>query len=134
MLAVFLLLPFASQAQTLHVAPAGSASGACEASSPCTLQAAQAKVRALRAQGHDDIAVQWQDGTYRLRQPLQFDEADSGAKGHPVRWQAAPGAHPVLSGARIVQGARDGALWRFALPSSEAPSSVYVAGRRRWPA
>ncbi|MEW9623816.1 right-handed parallel beta-helix repeat-containing protein [Rhodanobacter geophilus] len=128
------LLPLACRAETLHVAPAGSANGACEASSPCTLQAAQAKVRALRIQGHDDITVQLQDGTYRLQQPLQFDAADSGAKGRPVRWQAAPGAHPVLSGARLLQGTREGALWRFALPAGDAPSSVYVDDRRRWPA
>ncbi|GAB3792638.1 right-handed parallel beta-helix repeat-containing protein [Dyella agri] len=128
------LLPLASQAQTLHVAPGGSANGACDASSPCNLQAAQAKVRAWRAQGRNDITVQLQSGTYRLQQPLHFDPADSGTNGHPVRWQAAPGAHPVLSGARLVQGARDGALWRFALPSDDAPSSVYVDGRRRWPA
>ncbi|MDO1530086.1 right-handed parallel beta-helix repeat-containing protein [Fulvimonas sp. R45] len=134
MFVALLLLPLATRAQTLRVAPAASATGTCEASSPCNLQAAQAKVRALRAQGHDDITVQLQDGTYRLQQPLRFDAADSGAKGHPVRWQAAPGAHPVLSGARLVQGARDGVLWRFALPSSDAPSSIYVDGQRRWPA
>ncbi|MBD8899978.1 right-handed parallel beta-helix repeat-containing protein [Rhodanobacter sp. DHG33] len=133
-LAALLLLPFASSAQTLHVAPTGSASGACDASSPCTLQSAQAKVRTLRTQrGHDDITVQLQDGTYRLQQPLQFDAADSGTKGHPVRWQAAPGAHPVLSGAQLVQGTREGALWRFALPAGDAPSSAYVDGQRRWP-
>ena len=132
-LAALLLLPFASHAQTLRVTPTGSASGACEAASPCSLQAVQAQVRALRAQGHDGITVQLQDGTYRLQQPLQFDASDSGAGGHPVRWQAAPDAHPVLSGSRLVQGTRDGALWSFALPSSDAPSSVYIDGQRRWP-
>jgi hypothetical protein len=131
---LFAVLPFASRTQTLHVALAGSASSTCEASSPCTLQVAQAQVRALRAQGHDGITVQLQDGIYRLPQPLQLDAADSGANGHPVRWQAAPGAHPVLSGARLVQGARDGALWRFTLPSDEAPSSIYIDGQRHWPA
>jgi len=132
-LAALLLLPFASHAQTLRVTPTGSASGACEAASPCSLQAVQAQVRALRAQGHDGITVQLQDGTYRLQQPLQFDASDSGAGGRPVRWQAAPGAHPVLSGSRLVQGTRDGALWSFALPSSDAASSIYIDGQRRWP-
>ena len=111
----------------------GSANGGCDASSPCTLQAAQTQVRTLRAQGHDGITVQLQEGTYRLRQSLQFDASDSGASGHPVRWQAAPGAHPVLSGSRLVQGTRDGALWSFALPSNAAPSSIYIDGQRRWP-
>lgn len=131
---VALLLPFALQAQTLYVVPAGSTSDTCAASSPCSLQAAQAKVRALRAEGHDDITVQLRDGTYRLQQPLRFDAADSGASGHPVRWQAVPGAHPVLSGARLVSGTRDGALWRFALPPGDVPSSIYIDGQRHWPA
>lgn len=133
-LAALLLLSFVSSAQTLHVAPTGSASGACDVSSPCTLQSAQAKVRALRTQGHDDITVQLQDGMYRLQRPLQFDTADSGAKDRPVRWQAAPGAHPVLSGALALHGTRDAALWRFALPPGDVPSSIYIAGMRRWPA
>jgi len=133
-LAALLLLPRASLAQTLHVAPGGSTGGACDASSPCTLQTAQAKVRALRSLGHDDISVQLQDGTYRLPRPLQFDASDSGASGHPVRWQAAPGAHSVLSGSQRVQGTRDRALWRFALPPGDVPSSIYVDGHRRWPA
>lgn len=131
---LFAVLPFASQGETLHVAPTGSASRTCDASSPCSLQAAQAKVRTLRAKGHNDVTVQLQDGIYRLQQPLQFGALDSGTNGHPVRWQAAPGAHPVLSGAQLMHGMRDGALWRFALPSSDAPSSVYVDGQRRWPA
>jgi beta-glucuronidase len=130
---LFVMLPFASHAQTLHVMPKGSTSGVCDASSPCTLQSAQARVRALRAQGHGNITVQLQDGTYRLQQPLQFDASDSGADGHPVRWQAAPGAHPLLSGGRLVQGTRSGALWSFALPSNGAPSSIYIDGQRRWP-
>jgi beta-glucuronidase len=133
-LAASLLLPFVSQAQTLHVAPRGSISGTCDASSPCTLPAAQARVRALRTQDRDGIVVQLQDGVYRLRWPLRFNASDSGASGHPVRWQAAPGAHPVLSGSRLVQGTREGALWRFALPSRDTPSSIYIDGQRRWPA
>ena len=133
-LAALLLLPFASQAQTLRVAPMGATSGTCDASSPCSLQAAQAKVRTLRAKGRDGITVQLQDGIYHLRQPLRFGEADSGAEGHPVRWQATPGAHPVLSGAQLVHGTRDGALWRFSLPSNDAPSSIYIDGQRHWPA
>ena len=133
-LALCLLLPYATWAQTVYVAPAGSLAAACSASSPCSLQGAQAKVRALRSQGHDDIVVQLRAGTYRLRQTWRFGSVDSGARGHPVRWQAAPGAHPVLSGSRRVQGTHDGALWHFALPSNDAPSSIYVDGQRRWPA
>ncbi|GAA2773218.1 hypothetical protein GCM10010440_74850 [Kitasatospora cinereorecta] len=38
------------------------------------------------------------DGTYRLTTGLSFGAADSGSPGHPVVWQAPPGAHPAISG------------------------------------
>lgn len=132
--AVALAAPVPQAHIIVHAAPDSAAHGPCTAAAPCTLQAAQVQVRKLRQQGHDDLVVQLQGGIYRLHQPLRFDARDSGVLGHPVRWQAAPGAHPVLSGGQLVQGARDGALWRFALPTADAPSSIYVDGQRRWPA
>jgi len=51
-----------------------------------------------------DIAVQLADGAYRLSSPLRLTDADSGTGGHAVIWQAAPSAHPVLTGARQVTG------------------------------
>lgn len=126
--------PVAALAATLHVAPTGTPDAPCTQAARCSLQAAQARVRALLAAGNRDIVVELHGGTYRLRQPLQFDADDSGESAHPVRWQAAPGEHPVLSGSRVIAGTRSGRLWQFALPSATAPSSVYVDGERRWPA
>jgi hypothetical protein len=51
-----------------------------------------------------DIVVRLAGGTYRLSAPLTFTRADSGANGHTVSWQAAPGARPVISGARKATG------------------------------
>lgn len=43
-------------------------------------------------------------GTYRLTHPLVLDWRDSGREGSDVVWSAAPGAHPVISGAIRVRG------------------------------
>ncbi|GAA0339185.1 RICIN domain-containing protein [Actinoallomurus spadix] len=51
-----------------------------------------------------DVVVQLADGVYRQTTPLRFAAADSGTNGHTVRWQAAPSAHPVISGAKAVTG------------------------------
>ncbi len=45
------------------------------------------------------VTIQVSDGTYRLSSPLALDSRDSG-----VTWTAAPGAHPVVSGAAKVTG------------------------------
>lgn len=133
-LAVLASLPVALPAQTLHVAPGAAAQAACSAQAPCSLRGAQARVRALRAAGAHEVVVKLAGGTYRLRAPLRFDARDSGAPGHPVRWRAAPGAHPVLVGSRRVRGRRNGAMWVFPVRPDDGLSSIYVGGQRRWPA
>jgi hypothetical protein len=121
-------------AQTLHVAPNGSSQSDCSDNAPCSLQAAQARVRELRSHGADAVVVQLDNGVYRLSEPLRFEAQDSGKPGYPVRWQAAPGAEPVLAGSRQVSGKREGDLWMFPLQPDDELSSVYVDGQRRWPA
>ena len=101
------------------------------ASAPCTLAAAQSRARVLRHDGDANIDVVLRDGTYRLLQPMQFSAADSGSPEHPVRWHAAPGAHPVLSGSRTETGRQRGALWAFPIQSADDVSSVYLDGQRR---
>ena len=90
---------FAAQATILHVSPDGRGT-ACSAARPCSIEQAKAKVRTLNAHMRADIVVQLAGGTYRLSAPLNFTSADSGTNGHTVIWRAAPGARPVLSGAR----------------------------------
>ncbi|MDQ1130337.1 fibronectin type III domain-containing protein [Microbacterium sp. SORGH_AS_0888] len=99
-----LLLPAAAHADDASVyyaAPDGSATGDCTASQPCSIERAQEVVRADTTDG--DVTVQLADGTYRVSEPLRFDAQDGGGD-HVVRWTAADGAHPVISGASAVTG------------------------------
>ncbi|HUA78743.1 MAG TPA: right-handed parallel beta-helix repeat-containing protein [Dyella sp.] len=125
--------PRTLHAQTLHVAPNGSSQSDCSVNAPCSLQAAQARVRETPSHVAD-IVVQLDDGLYRLSEPLRFDAQDSGDRGHPIRWQAAPGAKPVIAGSRLVDGKREGGLWIFPLRPGDELSSIYVNGQRHWPA
>lgn len=84
-------------------------------------------------QAGDAVQVWLRDGIYRLRAPFHLTRADSGQPGDPVVWQAAPGAHPVWSGSRLVRGRREDGLWVFPWHGGEPPGSIVVAGRQREP-
>jgi hypothetical protein len=109
----------------LHVAPDGSGSR-CSVQQPCSLSAAQTSARAATEHGHG-VAVQLDNGTYRLDQPLRFGPADSG-----VSWSAAPGAHPVLSGGIRVTGWQESdpanGIWSAPVPAGTATRQVFVDG------
>src|SRR5262249_28981455 len=68
-----------------------------------SLARAQQLARAASRTGRD-VTVYLAGGTYRPDQPLRFDQRDSGAPGHEVRYVALPGAHPVVSGGTPVTG------------------------------
>jgi len=97
-----------AHAQTEHalfVSPNGSDSGPGTSAQPLkTLTEAQTRARQAAAAGDGDVVVNLLDGTYRLSNPLRFNANDSGKNGHTVTWQAAAGAHPVISGAQAVTG------------------------------
>lgn len=124
----------------VHVAPTGSGA-ACTLQAPCSLAGAQRAVRAWLAAGRGGgtrvrrrrIVVEIANGTYRLAAPLRFDAADSGTRGNPVVWTAAPGAHPVIAGSVRVSGWRlaDRAanVWVAKVPRGIAATQVYVDGR-----
>jgi hypothetical protein len=80
-----------------------------------TLQRAQEAVRPVNEM--HDVEVRLGDGIYRLTGTLHFSASDGGRNGHHVLWTAAPGAHPVISGAIQVTG------WR---PFDKA-RQIYVA-------
>ncbi|MGR6329821.1 right-handed parallel beta-helix repeat-containing protein [Sphingomonas sp. XXL09] len=79
------------------------------------------------------MVVRLMDGIYRLPVPLRFTAADGGQNGHVVRWEAAPGARPILSGGSPVTGwtrvdaARD--IWSAPLPPNLLPRQIWVADR-----
>jgi hypothetical protein len=114
------------------VSPTGTGT-ACSSAAPCALAQAQALVRALPAAMRGDVAVNLTDGTYRRTAPLVFTAADSGTTGHPVTWQAAAGAHPVLSGGIPVTGwtVSDSGknIWKAPAPGGFATRQLYVDGK-----
>ena len=115
----------------IFAAPAGSGT-ACSPGRPCTITQAQAQVRVARSRGSGPVAVVLADGTYRLKAPLLFGSADSGVSGAPVVWTAAPGAHPVLSGATRVQGwaaTHTPGVWAAPVPAGSKSRQFYVDGR-----
>ena len=123
--------PAQAATTTLFAAPTGTGNS-CSAAQPCSLPAAQAAVRSLVGGMSDDVVLQLADGVYRLSAPLRLTAADSGTNGHTVRWQAAPSAHPTISGARTVTGwslADAGRnIWRANVGTGTDTRQLYVAG------
>ena len=80
-----------------------------------------------------DLVVSLSDGSYALTAPLLFTAADSGSNGHQVIWQAATGAHPMLSGAKPISGwaVSDAGknIWKASAPSTFATRQLYVDGK-----
>ena len=123
--------PALAATTTLYAAPSGGDT-ACSSTQPCSLSAAQARVRTLVGSMTGDIVVQLAGGTYRLTAPLRFTAADSGTNGYRVFWQAAPSAQPVISGARAVTGwtlADSGRnIWRANVGAGIDSRQLYVNG------
>jgi hypothetical protein len=119
----------AAPATVYYAAPDGKDSGHCSQAKPCSLERAQKVVRP--AVKHGDVTVQLADGNYRLAAPLRFG-ADDGGGEHTVRWTAAPGAHPVVTGASKVTGwSRSDVgrgIWEAGTPSGLDTRQLYVNG------
>ena len=81
-----------------------------------------------------DIDVELENGTYSLTKPFVLTSADSGRGGHTVSYEAAPGAHPVVSGGYRVTGwhkqGASGDVWVAAVPGSFRTRQLYVDGQR----
>jgi len=135
---------------TYYASPTGTGT-ACSSSAPCALTQAQTVVRSAVKAMQSDITVELADGVYSLTAPLVFTAADSpatggtraeddagapsgdaGQNGHTVVWQAAAGAHPVLSGATKVTGwaiSDSGKnIWKASAPASFVTRQLYVDG------
>ncbi|MFI6318819.1 RICIN domain-containing protein [Nonomuraea sp. NPDC050556] len=123
--------PASAATTTLYASPSGTGTD-CSAAQPCALPEAQAAVRARAASMSGDIVVELADGVYRLPAPLRLTAADSGNNGYQVIWQAAPSAHPVISGARAVTGwsLADSAknIWRANAGTGIDTRQLYVNG------
>ena len=88
---------------TLYVSPEGDDNNQGTIDAPFkTLAKAKEKVRTLPKTG-GDIVVQIADGFYPLDKTLAFDKEDSGSASCTIRYEAAPGAKPVISGGEMLE-------------------------------
>jgi hypothetical protein len=116
--------------QLIYAAPNGSGIH-CSSAAPCSITTAQQAARHARAEHVTDVQAVLDNGTYQLAAPLDFGAADSGSPGHPVVWTAAPGAHPVLSGATRVTDwtpSSPSGVWSASVPAGSASRQLYVNG------
>ena len=88
---------------TIYVSPRGNDLSQGTATAPfATLQRAQLAVREHNGAG--DVSVILADGVYPLTAPIRFSAEDGGQGNYHVLWQAAEGAHPLISGGIEVTG------------------------------
>ena len=128
-------LAFASPAEaattTLYASPSGSGT-ACSQAAPCTLAQVKTSVRTNQAGTPTDVTVVLAGGDYELSSPLSFTAADGGHAGTTVRWTAASGAVPVLTGARPVTGwtlfDSTKNIWVATTPTGQDARDLYVNG------
>jgi hypothetical protein len=125
----------------VYVHPGGRGPGAPEGTGTGTralpytsLVAARDALRPRLAGMNGDATVVLGSGTYSLTSPFTLTSADSGSNGHTVRYQAAPGAHPVISGGYEVTGwhqkSGQAGIWEAPLPSWLDTRQIYVDGTR----
>jgi hypothetical protein len=109
-LALLVVGPAFAAEVVVHVAPTGDdAADGSRAKPVASLIGARDAVRRLRAEGKaGPVRVVVADGTYRVAEPLVLRPEDGGSAEAPVRYEAAPGAKPVLSGGRKITGFRAG--------------------------
>ncbi len=123
----------ASARATLWVSPGGDDANPGTEEQPLrTIARARDVVRTLNQDMTDDITV-FIAGEHHLDGPLEFMPEDSGTNGFNVVYTAAPGEHPVLSGATRVSGwtLADAAknLWSAPAPAGMADKvDLYVNG------
>ncbi len=75
-----------------------------------TIGAARDRIRAWRGEnngGNQPVTVQIADGVYELAEPLVFAPEDGGTPACPVRYVAAAGAAPCISGGRRINDWRE---------------------------
>ncbi|WP_432423192.1 discoidin domain-containing protein [Streptomyces pseudovenezuelae] len=94
-----------SSGLTVYVSPSGKDTGRGTADHPFrTLEHARDYVRDAKSKAHGDIHVRLKSGTYQLSRTFALTAKDSGTDGQRIVYEAAPGAHPVISGGKQVTG------------------------------
>ncbi|MCA0755096.1 Ig-like domain-containing protein [Paenibacillus sp. N4] len=147
---VFSMLPFSglviaadsAPSATIYVATTGNDNtGDGTQEKPYkTLAKAKAVVRTLPKTG-GDIVVQVADGFYSLNETLVFNKDDSGSASSTIRYEAAPGAKPVISAGEMLEKgvwteavglSQTGGLtaYKTTLNRSEKLRAIYVNDKR----
>lgn len=123
----------AADGTILYVSPDGSDSNPGTVTAPLqTLKGARDAVRKINGTVSGDITVRFQDGIYRIQEPVHFSPEDSGKNGHRVIYEAADGANPMFSGAVQVTGwtKYNDKLWAAPLDRDTKLRNFYVNDRR----
>ncbi len=90
---------------TFYISPSGSDAAAGTKDAPFkTITQAQKAVRAINGSMTGDIEVILREGTYVLPSTVNFTEADGGKDGHYVRYKAADGEKPLITGGMQITG------------------------------
>ena len=134
-------------ARTIYVSPSGQDDWSGQRSQPdadgtdgpvATLTRARDLIRQWKSSGDLDEAVRVviADGVYEITEPLVLEPRDSGTKECPIRYESAPGARPIVSGGKTIEGFqpdRDG-VWKVHLPEVAAGDwyfeQLFVDGQR----
>ena len=131
----------------LYMAPDGvdNNTGVSRSKALGSLEGARDRIRELQADLslRRPVIVEIADGRFPMTQPVTFIDRDSGTPDAPVRFEAAPGAHPVFDGGRRIEGWKQEAhgLWSTVIPEVTAGTwyfeQLWVNGRRaaraHWP-
>ncbi|VXC39799.1 right-handed parallel beta-helix repeat-containing protein [Aeromicrobium sp. 9AM] len=125
------LAPPASAAPVVRWVSPNGYGNSCSLMQPCSVSTAQSQVRAAAPSMSADLIIRFTAGTYPA---LTLRDTDSGQRGYVVRYEAAAGVKPVISGARQITGwsLRDSTknIWQARVPRSFTSRQLYVNGVR----
>ncbi|GIN72495.1 peptide-binding protein [Bacillus sp. J14TS2] len=100
-----------------------------------TLDKAQHTVRAAKHKAVAPIRVYVREGTYFLKEPLQFTAEDSGSDEVPIFFEAFENERVVISGGTSLKLAwtyfRDG-IWQASVPEDIEIDELFVNEKRYW--
>ena len=124
---------------TYHVAPDGDDANDGSRGAPfATITHARDVVRTHLVVGlTDDVTVMLHGGTHAITEPIELTRLDSGTAQHAVRYVAAPGETPVISGGRAITGWQDDGAGRWYVDLPEVVTDgwtfrdLYADGARR---
>jgi hypothetical protein len=141
----FGILTAAPPVTTLYVAPNGRDTWSGRTAKPrgqdgplASLEGARDAIRKLKAEGPlpGPVRVVVATGEYAVTEPLTLTAQDGGTESAPIVYEAAPGAHPVITGGRRITGFKVGAdgLWTANVPDVGSGKwnfeQLWVNGRR----